>query len=434
MSPPCPPSRPIFPPSTIPPSSNLLIKTLLTPITPQTLTLTTDITHLTKSFKTRYFRSKSGREASIWVCNRLKSIITENSNETGGGVINVNASVELFNHSWAQPSVIAKVVGGSDTVNTHPPIYFPRPRLILSSHIDSLNLYLPLFFPAPGANDDASGVAALISIFQIIISSNPPINFKNTLEFHFYSAEETGFWGSTDVFSSYNKMHRDIHSVLQFDMIGRIPLTNNKQKGSDNYDIQKRKGEIGIVNDFLDEGFKTYIKLIAGEYTGINTVDTYCGYACSDHASAIRYGYPGGLLTSGKLEDVMAREDDVSHTRYDTMDRLDLSLITEFVRFGVAWGVGLGVADISIDNRGGGRRGYLCDNGYPDGFMGGVRRFSVARAADPLGIGLWILLLVVMLGIARPWEEVPIIMKMGRMVRRGVRRGYEVLVRREEPD
>ncbi|KAF3106393.1 Leucine aminopeptidase 1 [Orbilia oligospora] len=433
MSPPCPPSPPTFPPS-IPPSSNLLIKTLLTPITPQTLTLTTDITHLTTSFKTRYFRSKSGREASIWVFNRLKSIITLNSNETGGGVVNVNASVELFNHSWVQPSVIAKVVGGSDTT------------VVLSSHIDSLNLHLPLFFPAPGANDDASGVAALISIFQIIISSNPPIKFKNTLEFHFYSAEETGFWGSTDVFSRYNKMYRDIHSVLQFDMIGRIPptaskatVTNNKQKENDN--IQNGKGEIGIVNDFLDEGFKRYIKLIAGEYTGINTVDTYCGYACSDHASAIRYGYPGGLLTSGKLEDVLAQEDDVSHTRYDTMNRLDLSLITEFVRFGVAWGVGLGVADISIGNRGGGgggggggRRGYLCDNGYPDGFMGGVRRFSAARAADPLGIGLWILLLVVMLGIARPWEEVPIVMKMGRMVRRGVRRGYGVLVRREEPD
>ncbi|KAF3289825.1 Leucine aminopeptidase 1 [Orbilia oligospora] len=424
MSPPCPPSPATFPQST-PPSSNLLIKTLLTPITPQTLTLTTDITHLTTSFKTRYFRSKSGREASIWVFNRLKSIITLNPSEIGGDVVNVNASVELFNHSWVQPSVIAKVVGGSNTT------------IVLSSHIDSLNLHLPHFLPAPGANDDASGVAALISIFQIIISSNPPIKFKNTLEFHFYSAEEPGFWGSTDVFSSYNKMYRDIHSVLQFDMIGRIPPTNNKQKGNDN--IQKSKGEIGIVNDFLDEGFKKYIKLIAGEYTGINTVDTYCGYACSDHASAIRYGYPGGLLTSGKLEDGLAREDDVSHTRYDTMDRLDLSLITEFVRFGVAWGVGLGVADIRIDNRGGGRvedgrRGYLCDNGYPDGFMGGVRRFSAARAADPLGIGLWILMLGIMLGVARPWEEVPIVMKMGRMVRMGVRMGYGVLVRREEPD
>ncbi|KAK6512859.1 Leucine aminopeptidase 1 [Arthrobotrys conoides] len=424
MSPTCTPGPPIFP-SSISTSSKHLITTLTATISPTNLHLTTDLTHLTTSFKTRYFRSKTGREASIWVYNRLRSIVR---NKGGGGYI--NASVNLFKHSWIQPSVIARIEGSSNTT------------IILSSHIDSLNLQLPLFLPAPGANDDASGVAALISIFQIIVSSTNPINFKNTLEFHFYSAEEAGFLGSADVFDNYNKMYRDIHSVLQFDMIGRITpavagATDNDNKGGGNG--IKRKGEIGIVNDFLDEGFKKYIELIAGEYTDINTVDTFCGYACSDHASAIRYGYPGGLLTSGKLEDVLRGADDYSHTSSDTIDRLDLSLITEFVKFGVAWGVALGTADdiINVDRGLGleeGKRGYLCDNGYPDGWMGGVRRFSAARAADPLGFGLWILVLLVMLGLARPWEELPIVMKMGRMVRRWVRRGYRVLVRREEPD
>lgn len=212
-------------------------------------------------------------------------------------------------------------------------------------------------------------------------------------------------------------MYRDIHSVLQFDMIGRI--SPNKDKNG-----IKGKGEIGIVNDFLDEKFKRFIELIAKEYTDINTVDTYCGYACSDHASAIRYGYPGGLLTSGKLEDI--NNDDYSHTAYDTVDRLDLSLITEFVKFGVAWGVELGF-DTEVSN-GRGERVYMCDNGYPDGWMGGVRRFSAARAADPAGFGLWILVLMVMLAVARPWEEVPVVMRVGRRVRRRVRRGYRVLV------
>ncbi|KAK6525724.1 Leucine aminopeptidase 1 [Arthrobotrys megalospora] len=390
---------PIFPPSTFHTSQ---INTLLTSATAISPTLlTTDLKHLTTSFKTRYFRSTAGRDAAVWIHRRLESIINDSSHP--------NASVSFYNHTWIQPSVITRIQGVSNTT------------IILSTHLDSLNLYLPLLLPAPGANDDASGVSALISIISTLLSPKLPLHFTNTLEFHFYSAEEAGFWGSSEVLGNYNKEYRDIHSVLQFDMIGKVNTFNNNKNG------KEEPGEIGIVNDFLGKGFRRYIKLIVGEYTGLKAVDTYCGYACSDHASAIRFGYPGGLLTSGRLEDV--KGGDYSHTGGDTVDKLDLEGTLQFVRFGVAWGVELGFAELG----GTGRRGYLCDNGYPDGWMGGVRRFSAARAADPVGFGLWILVLVVLLGVARPWEEFPGLMRVGRRFRRGVRRGYTVLIR-DAPD
>ncbi|KAK6336759.1 Leucine aminopeptidase 1 [Orbilia javanica] len=423
MSPNCPLPPAIFPKTTSPTSKTLITTLLHSSTAPSNIlsNVTTDLKHLTTSFKTRYFRSDDGRQAAVWVYQRLEGMI--------GGSGYGEASVRFFNHSWVQPSVIARIGGSSGST------------IVLSCHLDSVNLNLPAFFKAPGANDNASGVSALLSIFQTLLliptTSNPHLPFKNTIEFHFYAAEESGLWGSAEVFSSYNKMYKPIHSVLTFDTIGRPPPPQSPP--------QKNK-QIGIVADFLLPEFKQYIELLIKEYTNpnIDSVETSCGYACSDHASAVRFGYPGALLTSGRLEDVIdGKVLDYSHSGGDTMEKLDLGLIVEFVRFGVAWCVELGFAELGgNDNNGNGnninnnegRRAYLCDNGYPDGWMGSVRRFSAARAAEPLGIGLWVFVLIVMLGIARPWEEVPIIMKMGRRVRRRARRGYRVLVGREGED
>ncbi|KAK6343402.1 Leucine aminopeptidase 1 [Orbilia blumenaviensis] len=367
-----------------------------------------------------------GRDAAVWVHGRLQEIIEASGRE--------DATVRYFEHAWAQPSVVARVEGRSNTT------------VILSTHLDSLNLHLPMLLPAPGANDNAAGVAALLSVFHTLLtppsgSETTPLKFANTLEFHFYSAEEAGFWGSTDVFANYNQRHMDIHSVLQFDMIGGPPSShnNNNDKNTNNGkpgEIMNR--EMGIVTDFVHSNYIQYIKLLANEYTSINAVETVCGYACSDHAAAIRFGYPGGLMTGGRLEESDSKDKtysggDYSHTADDTVEKLDKELIGEFVRFGVAWGVELGFAELNTGGDGG-WRGYTCDNGYPDGWMGSVRRFSAARAADPAGFGLWILVLLVMLGVARPWEEFPVVMGFGRRVRRGVRTGYARLSTRERVD
>ncbi|KAK6507536.1 Leucine aminopeptidase 1 [Arthrobotrys musiformis] len=370
----CPPQIPLFPPLSQNPQITPLVN-----LNSIIQTLAEDLTTLT-SFKTRYFRSQTGRRASEWLHNRIESLIS-------GGAY--DASVEYFNHTWIQPSVIARLQGISNTT------------VIISSHIDSLNLNLPSLLPAPGANDDASGVSALLSILQSLLSS-PPLPLKNTLEFHFYSAEEAGLWGSNDIFSTYNTLHKQIHSVLQLDMIGTP------------------SAKIGIVTDFLPESFAGYISHIATKYTSLTPVLTTCGYACSDHASAIRYGYAGGLITSGTIPELSKA--DYSHTKHDTMDKLSTPHIAEFVKFGIAWMVALGTAELEVE-----RRGYICDNGYPDGWMGTILRFSTARAADPAGFGLWILAVVILLAIARPWEELPFLMRFCRKVKRRFRRGYTSL-------
>ena len=48
---------------------------------------------------------------------------------------------------------------------------------------------------------------------------------RNTLEFHWYAAEEGGMLGSQDVWESYEREGRDVKAMLQQDMTGFVELT-----------------------------------------------------------------------------------------------------------------------------------------------------------------------------------------------------------------
>jgi aminopeptidase YwaD len=87
----------------------------------------------------------------------------------------------------------------------------PQQKIVLSAHQDSV-------INSPGANDDASGVAAVLELARIMAEKKP----KRTIAFIVFGAEEPYpyYFGSW----SYVQKHKDeltnIISVLNFDMIG----------------------------------------------------------------------------------------------------------------------------------------------------------------------------------------------------------------------
>ncbi|KAJ6256973.1 hypothetical protein Dda_7856 [Drechslerella dactyloides] len=352
-----------------------------------TTTLRDDVTALA-AFRTRYYKSPQGREAAVWLQRRLLAGFADPRlyRDRGGGVGGRRGSdkvtVKLFEHGWQQPSVIARVQGRTNVT------------VILAAHIDSVNFYLPSLLHAPGANDDAAAIAALISAFTLLTQPFPPPSLENTLEFHFYAAEEAGFRGSAAVLGAYNAARRTVHSLLQFDAIG----------------IPDATPAIAVAAEYLPQattdGYEAYIGHLASKYLDVPAVATACGYACSDHASAVRFGYAGALVTGRRLDGEGA-DADASHTAGDKIAMLDFEHIARFAKLAVAYGYDLGHANLlrASGAGDGGVRGYMCDEGYPDGWMGGVRRFAAARATDPLGFALWIAVLVVMIAVARPWEE-----------------------------
>lgn len=78
---------------------------------------------------------------------------------------------------------------------------------------------------------------------------------SNTIEFHWYSAEEGGLLGSQAIFSAYEKSGRDIKAMLQQDMTGYIHNT-----------IAAGEPEsVGVITDFVNPELTEFIKLVVTE-------------------------------------------------------------------------------------------------------------------------------------------------------------------------
>ena len=81
--------------------------------------------------------------------------------------------------------------------------------VLLTAHLDSVPL-------APGATDDASGVAVLLETARAMMYGTPP---RNTVMFLFTDAEETGYWGAK-VFIDQYPLAPNVRVVIGFDAGG----------------------------------------------------------------------------------------------------------------------------------------------------------------------------------------------------------------------
>lgn len=244
------------------------------------------------SFHTRYYKSSYGAQSSAWLLQTVSDIISKSGADKHG------AAVRHFPHPWGQNSVIASFPGKSNST------------IVIGAHQDSINLFLPSILSAPGADDDGSGTVTIIEALRILLTSDGFIkgNAENTVEFHWYSAEEGGLLGSQAIFASYEREGRDVKAMLQQDMTGYIEKTLDAG----------RPESLGVITDFVDPALTTYIKKIVEEYCDIPYVETKCGYACSDHASASKAGYPSAFV----IESEFKYSDQKIHTSDDLIKYL----------------------------------------------------------------------------------------------------------------
>jgi Zn-dependent M28 family amino/carboxypeptidase len=97
----------------------------------------------------------------------------------------------------------------------------------------------------------------ILEAFRVILQSDDILKGKheNTLEFHWYSAEEGGLLGSQAIFSAYEKQGRDVKAMLQQDMTGFVTRTLDAGKPE----------SVGVIVDFVDPSLTEYIKKIIVE-------------------------------------------------------------------------------------------------------------------------------------------------------------------------
>ncbi|KAL5335137.1 hypothetical protein BJX70DRAFT_390854 [Aspergillus crustosus] len=249
------------------------------------------------SFHTRYYKSEDGIESATWLYDQVKKVIHDSGADGWG------ATVQKFDHSWGQFSIIARVPG------------LTNKTIVLGAHQDSINLFLPSLLGAPGADDDGSGTVTILEGLRGLLKDKTfaEAQAPNTVEFHWYSAEEGGMLGSQAIFSKYKSDQANVKAMLQQDMTGYIQGTIDAGK----------KEAIGVMTDYVDGGLTNFLKTTITTYCGIGFADTKCGYACSDHTSASKYGYPSAMAT----ESEMGNSNKHIHTTGDRIEELELACL-----------------------------------------------------------------------------------------------------------
>ncbi|KAG7097154.1 hypothetical protein E1B28_004532 [Marasmius oreades] len=261
------------------------------------------------SFTTRYYRSKTGQKSQQWLLSQIREVTESSASRSLQPHINVNE----FKHSWGQNTIIARIEGCVD----------PDDIVIISAHQDSTNMWP--FLPAPGADDDGSGTVTILEAYRALLEAN--FRPKNSVEFHWYSAEEGGLLGSQAVASEYEKQHKKVIAMSQFDMTAWV------KRGT--------REEVGIITDYTDEGLTEFNKKLVELYLDIPYVETKCGYACSDHASWRKAGYPSVFTIESSFENS-------NHYIHSANDRIDISdefnfdHMLEFSKLAVAFAIELG--------------------------------------------------------------------------------------------
>lgn len=141
----------------------------------------------------------------------------------------------------------------------------------------------------------------------------------NTIEFHWYGAEEAGLLGSQDIFTQYAALRRDVVAMLNQDMVG--------YKGRDGVE------RFGLITDWTDPAQNDYLKLLIGNFTSIPYQESQCGYACSDHASANRNGFPSSFV----FETPFGNHNPRIHTPNDTVEYVDFDHVLEHAKLTTAF-------------------------------------------------------------------------------------------------
>lgn len=272
------------------------------------------------NFDNRFCQSTNGVKASEYLYNYAKQIANSKS----------NIDVSYFKHKdFPQQSIIISVKGNE----------IPDEIVIYCAHLDSVNLktfnalvkndkknlsdskYQELInLKAPGADDNATGVANVLEAFTIFMEND--VKVKRTVEFHLYAGEEMGLKGSTEIAEQYKLNNKNVVAVLNVDMSG---YTEN------GYDAYVLNGK----NDIVDAELTDLCKKLAPIYTNLKIIDGGCGYSCTDSFAWTRFGFPACGV--GEASPQKGKINPGIHSEKDTIDKININYSAEHAKLGLSF-------------------------------------------------------------------------------------------------
>ncbi len=244
------------------------------------------------SFPTRHSTSAGFSSAATWARKQLKLM----SYKTRLQSVDVAGSTSR--------NVIADRPGGG-TGN--------RKVVIVTAHLDSINLQGGPAAPAPGADDNASGSAGVLEMARAFKDHQG----VHDLRFILFGGEEQGLFGSKRYVATLSQKERNrIDAVVNMDMVGSL---NN---ASPTVLLEGAQLSQAII-DRLSDAAETYTQL---------NVETSLNPFASDHVPFINAAVPAVLTIEGADS-----TNDTVHTGADKLERIDFDLLVEILRMNVAF-------------------------------------------------------------------------------------------------
>lgn len=244
------------------------------------------------SFPTRHSTSTAFIEAATWAQTQLKNMGYTTRLQT----VTVNGGKTR--------NIIAEKLGGSSGA---------RQVVIVTAHLDSINLAGGPAASAPGADDNGSGSAGVLEIARVLQGKTA----KNDLRLILFGGEEQGLFGSKHYIAGISKAEKKrIRAVVNMDMIG---VSNSSTRS------------VLIEGALISKTVISGLSKAAATYTQLKVETSLTPFA-SDHVPFINAEVPAVLT----IEGADSANDNI-HSASDTLDKIDSEIALEILRMNVAF-------------------------------------------------------------------------------------------------
>ena len=202
------------------------------------------------SFGSRYTGSENCSNAGDWIYSAFNSM-----------------GLEVTFHEWdydgfTSRNIVATIPGTQKDSTV---------EYLLTAHYDCT-------FGSLGADDDGSGIAAILSIAEVLSNSS----FPYTIRFIAFSGEEVGTYGSFSYARDAYRRGDNIRAVINPDMIGYADTSNGGRT-------------LRFFYPQRSKWIATSAQEIANRYDSLidMRIDVFPNYIGADHQPFVDYGYDG---------------------------------------------------------------------------------------------------------------------------------------------
>ena len=255
-----------------------------------------------QSMGTRFALAGNHREVAVSIRNKFRKMGYTDARLDSFDIAGNFRSVPYTSRQY---NVIAELRGSR----------YPDSLMIIGSHYDDFAGPGDPIAAAPGANDNASGVAAMMEIARAMKRNDyEPLS---SIHFVAFAAEELGLLGSYNYAGKMFPSGKNVKLMINNDMIANVSNSNTTT------------WKVNIVNYDNAVDLVEKSRSMCNLYTFISTTNDNTYFKSSD-------SYPFYMNRYKAVFYISASEDAFYHTTGDTYDKLNFIFCTEVAKLSCA--------------------------------------------------------------------------------------------------